>query len=146
ARRTVARVTTSALVAVLALGACSSQSDDDFEPGGTRTVSAAPTPTGTITPQSPDERQAGEPPELAGTRPDIVKILMDDFSMDLLSTMAAGQRLAERGATFDHFVVDSLCCVSRASLMTGQYPHQTGVLTNAAQSDPGEGPMGGYAA
>ena len=28
------------------------------------------------------------------------------------------------------FVVDSLCCVSRSSIFTGQYPHQTGVRTN----------------
>ncbi|MGH3335500.1 MAG: sulfatase-like hydrolase/transferase, partial [Nocardioides sp.] len=40
------------------------------------------------------------------------------------------------------FVVDSFCCPSRSSLMTGQYPHQTGVLTNGV----GEGsvPIGGF--
>jgi len=39
------------------------------------------------------------------------------------------------GAFYSHaFVADSFCCPSRAALMTGQYPHQTGVLTNV----PGE--------
>ena len=37
--------------------------------------------------------------------------------------------MRERGASYPHsYVVDSLCCVSRASIFTGQYPHQTGVL------------------
>ncbi|MBE7325985.1 sulfatase-like hydrolase/transferase [Nocardioides sp. Y6] len=126
------------LVAALVAGACSAGPEP--EPVAERTVSAAPTPSGTLTPEPP-RRQA-----LAGTRPNVVMVLMDDFSMDLLPTMAAARRLARRGATFDHFVVDSLCCVSRASLMTGQFPHQTGVLTNSARSAPGAGPAGGWAA
>lgn len=125
------------VAAAVALTACTSG-----EPAAERTVSPAPTPSGTITP-TPAE-PGGE--SLRGTRPNVVMVLMDDFSMDLVRTMEAGQRLAEVGATFDHFVVDSLCCVSRASLMTGQYPHQTGVLTNSAASGPGEGPAGGWAA
>ena len=41
--------------------------------------------------------------------------------------------MARKGASYPHsFVVDSLCCVSRTSLFTGQYPHQTGVRTNTA--------------
>ncbi|WP_101523131.1 sulfatase-like hydrolase/transferase [Nocardioides houyundeii] len=79
-------------------------------------------------------------------RPNIVLVLMDDFSMDLLQTMKGAGRLARRAATYQHFVVDSLCCVSRASLMTGQYPHQTGVRTNTASLVPGAGPMGGWSA
>ncbi|WP_114423856.1 sulfatase-like hydrolase/transferase [Nocardioides houyundeii] len=79
-------------------------------------------------------------------RPNIVLVLMDDFSMDLLQTMKGARRLARRAATYQHFVVDSLCCVSRASLMTGQYPHQTGVRTNTASLVPGAGPMGGWPA
>lgn len=126
------------VAAALAVSACSAEPDDG--PAGERTVSAAPTPSGTITPTPPQRAS------LAGTRPNVVMVLMDDFSMDLLPTMRAGGRLAERGATFDHFVVDSLCCVSRASLMTGQYPHQTGVLTNSSASGPGQGPAGGWAA
>ena len=42
-------------------------------------------------------------------------------------------RCATRGASYPHsFVVDSLCCVSRASTFTGQYPHQTGVRINVS--------------
>lgn len=132
----------AALAVALTVTACSAQPDEG--PSAERTVSPAPTPTGTITPT--ETPNASDTQTLAGTRPNVVVVLMDDFSMDLLPTMATARRLARRGASLDHFVVDSLCCVSRASLMTGQYPHQTGVLTNSAQSDPGEGPAGGWAA
>ena len=56
-------------------------------------------------------------------------------------------RCAQAGASYPHsFVVDSLCCVSRASFFTGQYPHQTGVRTNTSNKrDPVE-PLGGWPA
>jgi N-acetylglucosamine-6-sulfatase len=76
-------------------------------------------------------------------RPNIVLVLMDDFSMDLLPTMRSAAVMRRAGAFYSHaFVADSFCCPSRASLMTGQYPHQTGVLTNV----PGERsqPLGGF--
>ena len=70
---------------------------------------------------------------------------MDDFSMDLLPTMRSAAAMRRAGAWYSHaFVVDSYCCPSRTSLMTGQYPHQTGVRTNV----PGERsiPLGGFEA
>ncbi|WP_426245550.1 sulfatase-like hydrolase/transferase [Nocardioides sp. LHG3406-4] len=80
-------------------------------------------------------------------RPSIVFVLMDDFSMDLLQTMKGARRLARTGASYPHsFVVDSLCCVSRSSIFTGQYPHQTGVRTNTAAGAGADGPMGGWEA
>ncbi len=81
----------------------------------------------------------------APARPDIVFILMDDFSLELLATMREAGDLAEEGAVYRNaFVVDSLCCPSRASVFTGQPPHQTGVLTNTP-NDPDQ-PIGGYEA
>ena len=71
--------------------------------------------------------------------PNIVFVLTDDLSMDLLRYMPAVQALEHRGMTFtNYFVSDSLCCPSRASIFTGNYPHDTQVLTN----DP---PSGGVA-
>ena len=87
-----------------------------------------------------------EPPKNEGT-PNIVLVLMDDFSMDLLQTMRSARRMEQLGASYRHaYVVDSLCCVSRASLMTGQYPHQTGVRTNSANTPNRVGPVGGWQA
>jgi len=94
-----------------------------------------------------DSRQAGRPIPAATpeARPNIVLVLMDDASMDLVASMAQAHEMAARGASYRNaFVVDSLCCVSRTVILTGQYPHQTGVLTNTA-GDEGA-PRGGWTA
>lgn len=65
--------------------------------------------------------------------PNIVLVLMDDASMDLLPSIASANRMARQGASYSQaYVVDSLCCVSRTVILTGQYPHQSGVRTNVA--------------
>ena len=57
--------------------------------------------------------------------------------MDLLPYMPQVQALQRNGMTFNnYFVSDSLCCPSRSSIFTGEFPHDTGVFTNA-------GPFGG---
>ena len=77
----------------------------------------------------------------------VVLVVMDDFSWDLLPTLRQAREMARDGASYRHsYVVDSLCCVSRTSLLTGQYPHQTGVLTNTANTPNPLGPVGGYEA
>ena len=54
-------------------------------------------------------------------RPSIVMVLMDDASYELLSTMRQAQRMRTDGATYtDAHVVDSLCCPSRAAILTGR--------------------------
>ena len=78
-------------------------------------------------------------------RPDMVLVLMDDFSLELLATMPQARRMQVEAATYDNaFVIDSLCCSSRAAMLTGQTPHQTGVRTNTP-NDP-VNPIGGYEA
>jgi arylsulfatase A-like enzyme len=70
----------------------------------------------------------------AGARPNIVFVLTDDLSMDLLAHMPAVRKMQAHGITFDdYFVSDSLCCPSRASIFTGNFPHDTGVYTNAGR-------------
>ncbi|MFI9593958.1 sulfatase [Nonomuraea sp. NPDC052265] len=67
----------------------------------------------------------------APTRPNIIFFLVDDLSADLLPYMDTVRTLADGGTTFtDYYVSDSLCCPSRASMFTGQFPHNTGVRTN----------------
>ena len=79
-------------------------------------------------------------------RANIVLVVMDDFSLDLVQTLRSAREMRRRGADYSHaFVVDSLCCVSRSSLFTGQYPHQTGVRTNTSGNASGM-PLGGWSA
>ena len=89
--------------------------------GGSSAAIPAPTPT---------------PPP----KPNIVFILADDQDTESMPFMPQLKSLlADQGATFTrNFVTTSLCCPSRASILTGQYPHNHGALSNAP-------PAGGFA-
>ncbi|MEA2307736.1 MAG: N-acetylglucosamine-6-sulfatase [Thermoleophilaceae bacterium] len=65
-------------------------------------------------------------------RPNVVVIETDDQTAQSLRFMPTLQRLiADQGVTFDNsFVSYSLCCPSRATFLTGQYPHNHGVFDN----------------
>jgi N-acetylglucosamine-6-sulfatase len=64
-------------------------------------------------------------------KPNIVFVLTDDLSMDLLPFMPHVLAMQQDGLTFnDYFVADSLCCPSRASIFTGNFPHDTGIYDN----------------
>lgn len=69
------------------------------------------------------------------TRPSVVIILTDDQRADELWMMdAVRRRLMRQGVVFDRsFVADPLCCPSRVSLLTGLYPHTSGVWTNRGE-------------
>ncbi|MGP4000822.1 sulfatase family protein [Streptomyces sp. 8N706] len=73
-------------------------------------------------------------------KPNIVYILTDDLDWNLVKYLPHVRQMQEGGTTFTNFfATDSLCCPSRSSLLTGQYPHNTGVFTN-------NGDDGGYGA
>src|SRR5919108_68254 len=67
------------------------------------------------------------------TGPSIVVILSDDQRWNTLPQMPNVERLLVRhGVDFANgFVVNSLCCPSRVSILTGQYSHSTGVYTDS---------------
>jgi N-acetylglucosamine-6-sulfatase len=67
-------------------------------------------------------------------RPNIVFILTDDLSFNLLQYMPHVIEMKKNGVTFsNYFVSDSQCCPSRSSIFTGRYPHNTGVFTNGGK-------------
>ena len=70
------------------------------------------------------------------TRPNIVMVLVDDLDQtkspywDALPQTKA--LIADQGTEFDNaFVVDPICCPSRATLLTGRYSHNVGVYDNS---------------
>ena len=71
--------------------------------------------------------------------PNIVLILTDDEDIGIHSFLPKTKaKLQNRGTTLSNFFVTySLCCPSRASILRGQYPHNTKVESNSL-------PAGGY--
>jgi len=65
-------------------------------------------------------------------RPNIVLILTDDQRWDSMGVMPEVRSLlGGHGVTFaNSFVTTSLCCPSRATILTGQYSRHTGVYQN----------------
>lgn len=103
--------------------------------------SAAVAPAAAISPSGPTATSAAtKPVSKSHRRPNIVFVLTDDLSMNLLPYMPQVRALQARGLTFrNYFVTDSLCCPSRSSIFTGNLPHDTGVFSNV-------GPAGGIRA
>ncbi|MFI5613290.1 sulfatase-like hydrolase/transferase [Amycolatopsis sp. NPDC051903] len=74
------------------------------------------------------------------SRPNIVFVLTDDLATNLVQYLPHVQAMEKAGMSFSNYsVTDSLCCPSRSSIFTGQFPHNTGVFTNSP-------PDGGYTA
>lgn len=104
-RSTASRLTVSAVAAVVTLGlvSCSGQG-----------------------------RQNQSVPVLRqGERPNIVFVLADDLSRDLVRYMPEVQKMEKDGVSLkNYFVTNSLCCPSRATTFTGKLPHNTGIFSN----------------
>lgn len=83
---------------------------------------------------SPGVASAGAP-----SRPNVVVLMTDDQTQESIRVMGNVQRLlAGRGTTFaNSYVSFSLCCPSRATLLTGQYGHNNTIMGNSP-------PQGGY--
>ncbi|GAB3269696.1 hypothetical protein GCM10027456_56430 [Kineosporia babensis] len=82
----------------------------------------------------PEPRRTAQDP----AKPNLVLVLLDDMSMNLLQYVPSVAQMQQEGTTFsNYYVTDSLCCPSRASIFTGRYPHNTGIYRNV-------GDDGGY--
>jgi len=75
----------------------------------------------------------------ASETPNVIIILTDDMDTKLTPYVEnANALIGNKGATFtNYFVTASICCPSRASMLRGQYAHNTKILANAP-------PMGGF--
>jgi arylsulfatase A-like enzyme len=70
-------------------------------------------------------------------KPSIILILTDDLDARTLETLPVMPEVLERlgrgGTTFSRSYASSpLCCPSRVSILTGRYPHNTGIVSNDA--------------
>ena len=72
-------------------------------------------------------------PSPAGRRPNIIIVMTDDMGFSDLGCYGSEiatpnlDALAAKGLRFTQFYNTGRCCPTRASLLTGLYPHQTGV-------------------
>jgi arylsulfatase A-like enzyme len=94
------------------------------------TLEKSPLPSAQSSSPAPVKKHAG--------RPNIVFVLTDDLSWNLVRYMPHVLAMQRNGESFSsYFVTDSLCCPSRASILTGRFPHNTKVYSNNA-------PNGGF--
>ncbi len=88
----------------------------------------------------------------AAKRPNILIIFADDMGFSDLGCYGSSirtpnlDRLAAEGMRFTQFYNVARCCPSRASLLTGLYPHDAGMGAMVSRPDapPPEGPYQGY--
>ncbi len=83
--------------------------------------------------QSPDrERAERVRPSAAAAKPNVVVVMTDDQTRAQMRALPRTRKLIGRtGVEFGEFyVTDPLCCPSRATFLTGQYAHNTGVISN----------------
>ena len=85
-------------------------------------------------------------------KPNIVLIMADDMGYSDIGCYGgevktpAINKLASQGIRFSNFYNASRCCPTRASLLTGIYPHQAGIgdMTHAVSSNTVPGPYQGF--
>ncbi|WP_067822638.1 sulfatase family protein [Actinomadura kijaniata] len=80
----------------------------------------------------PGSRADGPGPRPPADRPNFIVVLADDLDESLMPYMPRVRRLlAEQGTTLSRFYANlPWCCPSRATLLRGQYAHNTGVWSN----------------
>lgn len=82
---------------------------------------------------TPVQQATAEQNATSGRAPNVVLILADDLGYADLGCYGSEiptpnlDRLATGGARFSSFYTSARCCPSRASLLTGLHPHQTGI-------------------
>lgn len=95
------------------------------------------------------QQARGRTAGLSGSRPNIILIMADDMGFSDIGCYGGEintpniDRLAANGVKFTHFYNAARCCPTRASLMTGLYPHQAG-MGGMVKTNSKPGPYQGY--
>src|SRR5215212_10464721 len=86
-------------------------------------------------------------PAQTSPQPNIIFILADDMRKDDLNPTYMPQtttELVKKGMSFQNaFVSNALCCPSRATIMRGQYAHNTDIWYNVNHFNPNPGGFDG---
>jgi arylsulfatase A-like enzyme len=117
----------TAFVVVLALALWSSRSR------AARAVSVDLPESAIVGPKANDKPAVRD---VSGTRPNILLIITDDQEKTSMRAMPQTLRLFKRqGVDFNHgYVTTPLCCPARATMYSGLYAHNHGILTNNPSS------------
>ncbi len=88
----------------------------------------------------------------AGTKPNIILIVSDDFGYGDAGVYGGGigrgmptpnlDRMAQEGMTFFSFYAQPSCTPGRAAMQTGRFPNRSGMTTVAFQGQGGGLPTG----
>lgn len=121
------------VLAIVAVAGCTSSAPG--RPAATPTTGTATSAAGGPAPQT-----TGPVPPTDADHPNVVLVVADDLSWNLVPFMKQVVQMQHQGLTMDHFFTNSpQGTPARATMLTGRYPHNTGVLTDS-------GTNGGYAA
>lgn len=143
---------TAAFVGIAAYVACSGAKDQAPEASQSTFLTPSPIPeawatatsdeTASLTPkliETPESTETAEPKlsqteTPTGEQPNVLIIVTDDQREDPKNEVvmpAFKQRFIDEGTSYSNaFATTPLCCPSRASIMTGNFAHNTGVRTN----------------
>jgi arylsulfatase A-like enzyme len=123
-------IVVAVMLSLVVMGIAAKQ--NHFSEAGNRTPTPAVGEIGEVAdPTTDDEAPSVRPNILLITTDDMDERSMENFP-DLQQEIGAGGGLGS-GATFENaYVTHSLCCPSRASMLTGKYSHNHGVLGNGA--------------
>lgn len=86
------------------------------------------------------------------SRPNIILIMADDMGYSDIGCYGSEiqtpnlDMLADNGIRFTNFYNAARCCPTRASLLTGLYPHEAGMggMVSSVRQDPAPGPYQGF--
>jgi N-acetylglucosamine-6-sulfatase len=86
---------------------------------------------GAVTPGEKSETGTATLPRASSGKPNVILIVADDLDKVVYERSTLSSAWAPEGASFGNaLVTTSLCCPSRASILRGQYAHNTGLVNN----------------
>ena len=114
------------------VAACKTANPSFGQPRAKQSYKSNQSPTPSPAPLT--QKTPAQPSPGPAKRPNIVFVVTDDLAWNLVQYMPHVLQMQREGVTFsNYFVTNSLCCPSRSSILTGRYPHSTGIFRNVGE-------------